>query len=134
MLIYNLRPHHALCISFFEGKGYSADFTENMTDTIKMLESCNPYVRLVYETDIICSHCPNNINGICVTSEKVLEYDLKTANLCGLSENDIILWSDFHNLAMKNIIKKTGIASVCCDCSWRYICSEKNKKLCDMSI
>ena len=25
-----LRPHHALCIRFFEGKGYSSEFTKSL--------------------------------------------------------------------------------------------------------
>lgn len=30
LLNYKLRPHYALCLSFFEGKGYSNEFVENM--------------------------------------------------------------------------------------------------------
>ena len=37
-----LRPHHSLCIQFFEGKGYSPQFVDGMTKTIKMLEQNDP--------------------------------------------------------------------------------------------
>ena len=27
-----LRPHHGMCLAYFEGKGYSDGFTVNMTE------------------------------------------------------------------------------------------------------
>ena len=33
-----LRPHHGMCLAYFEGKGYSDDFTENMQHMLELLE------------------------------------------------------------------------------------------------
>ena len=33
---YYLRPHHGLCIAFFEGKGYNQKFVENMTNVVQI--------------------------------------------------------------------------------------------------
>ncbi len=34
-----LRAHHGMCFQFYEGKGYSADFTDRMGRVIKELEA-----------------------------------------------------------------------------------------------
>jgi hypothetical protein len=127
MSVFKLRPHHSLCISFFEGKGYSDKFTESMTGIIRMLDNENPFINPVSETDIICENCPNNNMGICITSEKVYDYDKRVLKLCEISENTKIKWKDFHDTAVKNIIKTGKISEVCSDCSWRYICNEKSR-------
>ena len=41
----NLRPHHLLCILFFEGKGYNKEFTLNMQNIINNL-SHNTKIKL----------------------------------------------------------------------------------------
>ena len=35
---YKIRPHHGLCIAFFEGKGYSPEFVRHMEQTIANLK------------------------------------------------------------------------------------------------
>ena len=42
-----LRPHHGMCFQFYEGKGYSADFTDHMGRVIKELEA-DPEQKVVY--------------------------------------------------------------------------------------
>ena len=32
-----LRPHHGMCFQFYNGKGYSEEFTENMDDLLGRL-------------------------------------------------------------------------------------------------
>ena len=46
MCRYSIRPHHLLCLQFFEGKGYSNGFVENMTKIHNEMLSKNPYVEL----------------------------------------------------------------------------------------
>ena len=71
-----LRPHHGMCFQFYEGKGYSADFTDHMGKVIKELEADSEQkVVLKAETDIVCENCPNNEGGVCTTQDKVLRYD-----------------------------------------------------------
>ena len=41
-----IRPHHGMCFSFFQGKGYSGAFTENMAAMKERLEE-NPEVTLL---------------------------------------------------------------------------------------
>ena len=42
-----LRPYHGMCFQFYEGKGYSADFTDHMGRVIKELEA-DPEQKVVY--------------------------------------------------------------------------------------
>jgi len=57
-----LSPHQGMCFQFYEGKGYSADFTDHMGRVIKELEA-DPEQKVVLkaETDIVCDNCPNNV-------------------------------------------------------------------------
>lgn len=48
-----IRFHHGLCIGFFEGKGYSREFTENMTDVIEFLNRENPVTEITLKSDMI---------------------------------------------------------------------------------
>lgn len=60
--VFPLRPHHGLCLRFFQGKGYSDGFVANMGAIQSMLKS-NPLIRLAPEMDEICRCCPNNQSG-----------------------------------------------------------------------
>lgn len=120
-----LRPHHCLCIGFFEGKGYSDEFTANMTKVIRFLEKENPVVTLTCGFDEICSCCPNAVSGICGTDDKVQRYDSKLLEFIFASSGDRMLWSDFLSLVRRNIVDEKSVSDVCGDCKWQYICSKK---------
>lgn len=120
-MTYRIRAHHGMCLSFFQGKGYSGGFTENMWKMKERLAQ-NPEVVLVCGTDDVCACCPNNREGVCVSSEKVEGYDRRTLALCGLSENDRLCWSAFEALVQKNIIEAGRRESVCGDCEWNGLC------------
>lgn len=83
MSSFNIRAHHGLCIGFFEGKGYSDDFTSNMSKMISLLEE-NPNVRIIDNTDEICKACPHDCCGVCASAEKVSRYDNAVLELCGI--------------------------------------------------
>ncbi len=121
-----LRPHHGMCFQFYEGKGYSADFTDHMGRVIKEFEA-DPEQKVVLrsETDIVCENCPNNEGGVCTTQDKVLRYDREVLKACGLCDGSVISFREFSGIVRNKIID-TGIRSdICGDCSWDYICMEK---------
>ena len=33
---YRIRPHHGMCLYFFEGKGYSEGFIKHMVESLRM--------------------------------------------------------------------------------------------------
>ena len=67
-----IRAHHGMCFSFFQGKGYSGEFTENMWEMKRKLAR-NPEVILLDRTDDVCAHCPNNQEGVCISAGKADE-------------------------------------------------------------
>ncbi|RKM60348.1 DUF1284 domain-containing protein [Butyrivibrio sp. CB08] len=121
-----LRPHHGMCFQFYEGKGYSEDFTDHMGRIIREMEADpTQQVMLKVETDIVCENCPNNEGGKCTTQDKVKRYDEEVLKACGLEDRDEIPYADFITLVHDKIIK-TGLRSdICGDCSWDYICRGK---------
>ena len=121
-----LRPHHGMCFQFYEGKGYSADFTDHMGRVIKELEAApEQKVVLKAQTDIVCKNCPNNEGGLCSSQDKVIRYDKEVLKACGLSDGCEISFAEFKGL-VKNRIIDAGIRSdICGDCSWDYICRSK---------
>lgn len=115
---YKIRPHHCLCINFFEGKGYSTDFTENMTAVIELLNRENPVVEVITDRDIICRSCP------CTDChDKALSYDLKVMDICGLSGR--MHWEDLRQTVSEKIIESGRLKDICGNCQWFYICEKK---------
>lgn len=123
MLKYKLRPHHGLCILFFEGKGYSDSFAQNMSDIIEKL--CDTeQIELTLSADCICACCPNNQNGLCKAQKKVLRYDRKVLELCGFEDKQSISYGVFKEAVTKNIILSGKLKTVCGNCQWSDICNE----------
>lgn len=126
-MIYRIRAHHGMCFSYFQGKGYSGEFTENMWNMKKEL-SRNPEVILLDETDDVCSRCPNNRSGKCaggdsgISSGKAEKYDRQVLALCGLSAGTKIRWNDFENAVRNHILTPGKRRDICGDCEWDSLC------------
>ena len=118
MYVYRLRPHHGLCILFFEGKGYSEEFVRNMTDVTAALSAPSARVRTVSGTDLLCAACPHNKNGICDSSVKVECFDRKVTEICGLHIGEELKADDFFELVKENIIRAGRLREVCGNCEW----------------
>lgn len=126
---FKIRPHHGLCTAFFEGRGYSADFTENMTKIIGVMEKDDPEITLADGADDICRCCPHNKEGMCNSSVKTDKYDKAVLELCGFSAGDKMRWREFSGAVYEKIIAAGKLESVCGGCSWQDICEKNIKKL-----
>ena len=111
-----------MCIAFFEGKGYSAEFIGNMHCVIEALRKADPEVELFIGADVICAACPNNIGGICREECKVSGYDKAVLELTGLKEGSTLHWSEFFNEVHRSVIWSGKLSYVCGDCRWSSIC------------
>lgn len=120
---YELRPHHGLCIAFFGGKGYDEEFTRNMSFIVSILKRNDPIIKLTSASDVICDACPNNTDNSCRTSGKVMRYDEKVLEICGLEDGSLIRWSKFSELVRNKILCESRLSQVCADCCWYDICS-----------
>lgn len=120
-MTYRIRAHHGMCFSFFQGKGYSGEFTDNMWTMKKKLEQ-NPEVILLREADDVCAHCPNNQMGRCTSADKVEDYDGQVLARCGLKPDTCIRWNDFEKLVMEHILSIGRREEICGGCQWNEIC------------
>lgn len=123
-LCISIRAHHGMCLAFFEGKGYSPEFTAHMGKISELLQG-NPRVRLVAEGDVLCEKCPNLQDGLCNTPEQVEGYDRRVLALCGLPERKILPWAEFSRCVAAEILAKGKRAEICGDCPWTEICKAK---------
>lgn len=124
---FRVRPHHGLCLAFFQGKGYSGAFVENMARMKAVLEE-NPGICLTGETDEICAACPNNLGGRCSSGEKVSRYDREVLRRCGVSVGDTLPYRDFEALVIRHILEAGQREEICGDCQWDALCHwEKSK-------
>ena len=121
-----LRPHHGMCFQFYEGKGYSEEFTGHMGRVLRELEADpSQTVRLTAGTDVVCGHCPNNTDGLCTSQEKVARYDREVLEACGLADGEELSYERFIALVRERVIDTGRRSRIWGDCSWDYICSRQ---------
>ena len=126
MSVYSIRPHHLLCLSFFEGKGYSSEFVAHTAAVLHGLQQ-GGFATITEGADDICRHCPHNQNGICRTQDKVLRYDKAVLIHCRLRPGQIYSWEELTNRAANSIILSGRLSAVCGDCEWQSLCEKANK-------
>lgn len=122
-----LRPHHALCIGFFEGMGYSDAFVAHMSAVIAELQAHDPAVRLVTHCDTLCAACPHNVGGVCESAEKVLRYDEQVLTHCGFAAGTVLRWTALRQAVRDRILRRELLHAVCGDCQWAEICAAKKE-------
>ena len=119
MRVYSIRAHHGMCLTFFQGKGYSGAFVENMGAMKEILEQ-NPQIRLVDGCDDICVACPNKLSEAC--AEKASRYDREVLRRCGLSVGDTLSYGDFSQKVSEIILRPGLRGAICGDCQWSSLC------------
>lgn len=122
-----LRPHHGMCLAYFEGKGYSEGFSAHMQEMLELFEKDVP-VFLTVAADEICSACPDNEAGCCKSAAQVAEYDRDVLKLCDLKEGMEINFSDFVQIVQKQILSAGRRAEICRECRWDEICRNKRSR------
>lgn len=118
----SLRPHHGLCLGFFEGKGYSGEFSRNMAAVLASLTPETP-VRLVEGHDAVCACCPNRFSP-CPNAP---DYDRRVLELCGLEPGQALTWGAFREAVHSQILLPGRLSAVCSSCRWAALCQGKCK-------
>ena len=119
MSVYKIRAHHGMCLSFFQGKGYSGEFVENMSRMKAILEK-NPEISLMDSPDDICAACPNRLTENC--AEKASRYDREVLRRCGLSVGERLPYREFSRKVIETILRRGVRAEICGDCQWSSLC------------
>ena len=122
MRTYNIRAHHGMCLFFFQGKGYSGAFVENMEKMKAILEE-NQEIRLMDGPDDICAACPNKATESC--AEKASRYDREVLRRCGLSVGDTLPYREFSQKVIETTLRPGLRADICGDCQWSGLCRWK---------
>ena len=119
MSVYKIRAHHGVCLYFFQGKGYSGDFVENMA-RMKAILAENPEIILMDGPDDICAACPNRLTETC--AEKASRYDREVLRRCGLSVGERHPYREFSRKVIETILRPGVRAEICGDCQWSSLC------------
>lgn len=122
-----LRPHHGMCLAYFEGKGYSEGFSIHMGKMLNFLEQNVP-VKLVVQTDAICAACPNHQGQVCTSYGNPEEYDRKVLDFCGITEGTELDFLEFAKMVEEKILKPGLRCEICGQCRWNHICSSKKSR------
>lgn len=108
---------------FFRGEGYSEEFVRHMSKIIAALHR-GASVALTDQADSICAACPNNLDGVCQSEEKVRRYDSAVLERCGPTVGEVLDGTEFCRLVHERIIDGGLMGEICGDCEWARICHE----------
>lgn len=124
-----LRAHHALCVGFFRGRGYTSAFAERMSALVGALRGSDPLVTLQSRADGLCRHCPHDHGGVCDSADKVARYDAAVLRLLGLPDGATLRRSALAALVRERVTDAGRLGEVCGDCQWRAFCAAEVYRL-----
>ena len=117
-----LRGHHLVCLQFFHGEGYTAEFVENLRIIKELMQ--DELIQISDGSDDVCGKCAYRENDACGYGEhgdeKIREMDetalklLKTAPGGRVSGDEIReelprMFREWHS-------------AYCTACEWRRVC------------
>jgi hypothetical protein len=121
-----LRGHHLICLHFFSGEGYDAQFIENLRDVLKRVES--EEIEIVSGDDGICAECIYLKDRKCMHDENadegIREMDNTALKLLNLRAGQKITWQDLKNL-IPNIFLQWH-DRYCNECDWKHACEKSD--------
>lgn len=123
-----LRPHHILCLQGFQGLGYDAAFTANLSQIHKKVHQ-NPKtaVKIVLGIDAICHPCPHHQQNRCAKTDEsqieMQELDQKVLTLLDLSVGHETTAQEIFVRANDRLKTKQDVKNVCGLCSWKQKCT-----------
>lgn len=114
------RPHHFLCSLGFEGKGYSPDFTANMSAIVmgrlRAARGAAVEIEVVGWADDICAPCPARRGAGCESQGKIAALDAAHGRVLGLAPGDRLSWGEA--LARMRALPEGALAEICGPCQW----------------
>ncbi len=117
-----LRPHHGMCLAYYQGKGYSPTFTSATDALLLRLLKENPVVQLTVAADVMCAACPNRQGNECGGTGNASRYDRAVLKRCGLHEGDRMPFLTFASVVQTRILASGKRTEICGGCQWNEWC------------
>ena len=123
-----LRGHHLLCLHFFSGEGYSADFVANLRRVVASAEDSG--VVVVEEADSVCVRCPELVGSACRSEDEVSRLDELALRLLAVEPGEVVVWAEIRD-RLPDVLE-AWYAGACDGCDWLSVCSHAGLcELCD---
>ncbi|AOZ69027.1 hypothetical protein LPB142_06575 [Rhodobacter xanthinilyticus] len=114
------RPHHFLCSLGFEGKGYSPEFTANMSAIVlgrlRAARGEAVEIEVVGAADDICAPCPARRGEGCESQAKIAALDAAHGRALGLAPGDRLSWGEAR--ARMRALPEGALSEICAPCQW----------------
>lgn len=118
-----IRPHHFLCLSFYEGKGYNKDFVNNFDKLNKEVKEGRRKLIVGANTnDNLCKACPHNKETCQKSSVKLI--DSRVKEVLNLKSFQVWSWEKVQR-EIKNNLTIDKLIYTCEKCRWIEICKRK---------
>lgn len=115
------RPHHFLCSLGFEGKGYSPEFTANMTAIVmgrlRAKGGDATVIEVTGATDDICAPCPKRRGDACAVQDKIARLDDAHARALALKPGDRMTWGQ-AKARIRLHVRPGSLKNLCTGCEW----------------
>src|SRR5512139_1191323 len=119
-----LRGHHLICLHFFNGKGYDAQFIESLRNVLG--RAAMEDVEVVTGPDDVCIGCPYLQAEKCAytagADEEIAVMDRQALRLLGISRGSSVSWRSLRRLIPE--VFSRWHRAYCTGCDWRKACEE----------
>ena len=127
--IIRLRPHHALCLRNYVGKGYNDTFIENMDALHERLSSGErEMVQIILHRDSMCRACPREKDAACEKEDWVQQLDRAIAKKCGLRSGLWISWQELCDIMDEHVFETDIWEKLCAGCEWYDLCKKVHQE------
>lgn len=130
------RPHHFLCSLGFQGRGYSPDFTANMTAIVvgrlRAAGGDDTVIEVTGTADAICAPCPKRLGDGCEAQGRIDRLDRAHAAALDLAPGDRLTWGEAR-ARIRASVAPGSLKTLCAGCEWeRYgLCEAALRRLHD---
>ncbi|MDZ4180336.1 MAG: DUF1284 domain-containing protein [Coriobacteriia bacterium] len=123
MATVRIRGHHLVCLQFFHGAGYSAEFVMNL---IRVMESLQDHrLEIVDGFDDVCGACPSSGGDMCSLEpdgdEGIRRLDSIALDLLGMEPGSILDFADVRDAIPPMLDRWRAMA--CDGCGWEDVCA-----------
>lgn len=123
-----LRAHHLMCVTTYQGKGYSPDFVTNMNRVWHGLrDGAYSHAQAISVADPLCRACPNlqdpNEETSCRYQVSIGARDRRLLDALGWAEGEVVELAPTMDYIHAHHAEL--MAEVCVGCDWTSICAEQ---------